>query len=345
MKKKLLILILVAATGIFGVSCGCKKNDYTQKEEKKEEKKEEEHNGTVTPDLSDKCWTKTVVDDGIIYWEFNGFDAISSAKQFVHVADIDLSKGYKFIIGYDGNSHITSDMHKLRKAVVTINGGYETSSIFIKYEGSVKHKIENNKISGTDVLNWKNDGAICIGSNGRPAIVNSMCGDTEGVSRFGEALDKQRDFYRNGATIKNYPNVISSGPLLIDDYKPYGESFVYMSATQYNALASEHPQHHQGVRHPRTAIALAGTSRLLLLVADGRYSSICNGFSAKELTQFLTKNFNPQYALNMDGGGSSTMCIEDLGDPSTHVVNYPCDNKKADHDGERTVRTFFCVTR
>ena len=342
---------MLLSAAAFMICYGCsptntpsqKKDNPQQQEEEKEEQGGDVSN-EVYPDLDNKCWTKTIVDDGIIYWEFNGFDNISSAKQFVHVADIDMNKGYKFTIGYDGNSHITSDMHKLRKAIVTINGGYETSSIFIKYAGSVRHNIENDKISGK-VTNWKNDGAICITDKYQPVILNTMCGDSEGVSKYGGALAAQRDFYRNGAEIRKYPNVISSAPILIDNFQPYGETFVYMTATQYNALDSEEPQHHQGVRHPRTVIATTKGGRLLLLVADGRYSSICNGFSAKELTQFLTKNFNPQFALNMDGGGSSTMCIEDLGDPSTHVVNYPCDNKKADHDGERTVRTFFCVTR
>jgi exopolysaccharide biosynthesis protein len=40
-------------------------------------------------------------------------------------------------------------------------------------------------------------------------------------------------------------------------------------------------------------------------------------------------------ALNLDGGGSSTMYIK--GEPENGVVNYPSDNKKFDHAGEREV--------
>jgi len=294
-------------------------------------------------------WTKTNVMEGIVYWEFRGFEPISGAQQFVHVADIDLSKGYKFIIGYDGEKHVCSEMHKLRNALVSINGGYETSSIFIKYQGSVRHNIENNKISGTDIVNWKNDGGICIDLNGAVSIVNSMCSKAgqAGVSQHGDALNDQRSFYRSSSAMVAMSNIISSGPLLIYEGQPWGETFVpkTMSAATYQSLPSENPYNHQGVRHPRTAIALCSDGRLLLFVGDGRYSSVCNGFSARELTQFLVTNFNPVYALNMDGGGSSTMCVSGLGDSRTNVVNYPCDNGKADHDGERTVRTFFCVTK
>lgn len=37
-------------------------------------------------------------------------------------------------------------------------------------------------------------------------------------------------------------------------------------------------------------------------------------------------------AINLDGGGSSTMYIKEFG-----VVNYPSDNGLHDHEGERPV--------
>ena len=67
--------------------------------------------------------------------------------------------------------------------------------------------------------------------------------------------------------------------------------------------------------------------------------------SAKELTEFLQKWFNPRYALNMDGGGSTTMYIKGSGESLTDVVNYPTDNKRYDHYGQRRVSTHFLVKR
>ncbi len=43
-------------------------------------------------------------------------------------------------------------------------------------------------------------------------------------------------------------------------------------------------------------------------------------------------------ALNMDGGGSSTMYIKDKG-----ILNYPSDNRKFDHEGERRVYDIFFI--
>ena len=91
---------------------------------------------------------------------------------------------------------------------------------------------------------------------------------------------------------------------------------------------------------------------LLLVVCDGRYKEGYggNGMSAYWLTVFLATYFNPQYALNLDGGGSSTMCVEGLGDATTHVVNYPCDSDSHSddktihtHDGERERDSFIVI--
>ena len=63
--------------------------------------------------------------------------------------------------------------------------------------------------------------------------------------------------------------------------------------------------------------------------------------SAKELTAFLKRYFNPKSAMNIDGGGSTTMFVK--GQPYNGTVNYPTDNKKFDHYGQRKVETVILV--
>ena len=46
----------------------------------------------------------------------------------------------------------------------------------------------------------------------------------------------------------------------------------------------------------------------------------------------LMKFLGAKYALNLDGGGSTTLWVKGVG-----VVNYPCENKIWDHGGERKV--------
>jgi exopolysaccharide biosynthesis protein len=53
-----------------------------------------------------------------------------------------------------------------------------------------------------------------------------------------------------------------------------------------------------------------------------------------ELTK-LTRWLKSDDAINLDGGGSTTLWINNY--PENGVVNYPTDNKKWDHAGERKV--------
>ena len=47
-------------------------------------------------------------------------------------------------------------------------------------------------------------------------------------------------------------------------------------------------------------------------------------------------------ALNLDGGGSTTLWLSGASDNG--VVNYPCDNGRFDHAGERKVPNILYIT-
>jgi len=71
--------------------------------------------------------------------------------------------------------------------------------------------------------------------------------------------------------------------------------------------------------HPRTAVALSENGETLyLVVADGRREGI-PGPTLPELAVFLREELQACEALNLDGGGSSAMWIED------RIVNQPSD--------------------
>ena len=183
--------------------------------------------------------------------------------------------------------------------------------------------MPNKTIMSTGVPNWKNEGAVY--TDGSKVWISS-----DGK---GKTVDQQRTFYSNSTA----PNIFSSAPMLIDDYDPVGDSFAGFQ-TDVSKYDYEDLHRHQGVRHPRPAVAVTGDNHFLMVVVDGRRACVSEGMSARELTRFLKKNFNPRYALNMDGGGSSTLVIAGEGDPKTHVVNRPTDAK-----GERTVASHFVL--
>lgn len=86
-------------------------------------------------------------------------------------------------------------------------------------------------------------------------------------------------------------------------------------------------------RHPRTALAKKADGTIVLFVVDGRFAE-AEGMSIPELQQTLSW-LGCTDAINLDGGGSTAMYIK--GQPDNGVVNYPSDNKKFDHAGEREV--------
>lgn len=121
---------------------------------------------------------------------------------------------------------------------------------------------------------------------------------------------------------ETYPNVMRSGPLLLSK----GQK----TDLRNNAFNDN--------RHPRTAVGLKG-STLLLITVDGRNAN-AQGMNLKELANIL-KWLGSNDAMNLDGGGSTTMYIK--GTAPNGVVNYPSDNKQFDHQGERKVANVILV--
>ena len=287
-----------------------------------------------------KNWTAKSIDDGVVYYSFAGVDDVSERYQEIFAVDVDLNKSeYQVKLVYESPRVATSAAFKKHNALAAINANYEGTSIYMRINGTDVYKLQNEIINGTQVPNWKSEAAFAVTGSGAPKIF------FVGSQKKGEmTVPQQRQYYQN-LSVTEYPNFITSAPMLIDNFSKVGENFCNykLTSAEVNKLASEDPDRHQRVLHPRTAVALTEKNHLILFVVDGRQQSA--GMTARQLTRFLAKWFNPQYALNLDGGGSTTMCVKGEGDPDTHVVNYPCDNSKYDHAGERTRDAFVVVCK
>ena len=278
-------------------------------------------------------WKAEKITPSVTYYTFDGIDDITGVHQQVFVIDQDLSDPrYAFRFSYSQEDVPTSDVFLRNRAVAAMNAGYEASSIVIKVNCALRSCMPFNTVFKFPVPNWKSEGAVY--TDGMQGVRISFDGK-------GKSIEEQRAFY--GASEE--PNILTSAPMLIDNFEPVGTTFVDPSIDpeDYKNYHYEDPVRHQGVRHPRTAVAKTADNHVILLAVDGRRKGISEGMSARELTLFLVKHFDPQYALNMDGGGSTTMCVRGFGDPVTHVVNYPNDNKKYDHAGERLRDTHFYI--
>jgi hypothetical protein len=83
-------------------------------------------------------------------------------------------------------------------------------------------------------------------------------------------------------------------------------------------------------RAPRSALGITRDGRLLLVVVDGRQPELSTGLTLKE-TAIILRELGAYEAINLDGGGSSTLVI------NGQVVNSPSDGK------ERRVTTALVI--
>ncbi|MBR2227877.1 MAG: phosphodiester glycosidase family protein [Bacteroidales bacterium] len=318
--------------------------------------------GEVRPQPGDAGWTISNVADGITYYRYAANCPETENKyQDVYVIDLDLSNPkYEVKVVYASPSTVCSNVFAATSAYAAINGGYELGSIALKANGEWNGQtlryyplgkpvsyMPNNYITdnnGNQVPNWKSEGTFYC--DGRRGLKIAFDGYDPNTSTKTKTVEEERLFYQ--LCTDEWPALISSAPVLIHDFNPVGKQFKNLHPKE--SSSPEDPNTHQRGQYPRTAVALTEGNHLLMVVCDGRYTAGYggNGMSAYWLTAFLAKYFNPQYALNLDGGGSSTMCVKNSAfSADNYVVNYPCDNMDGgtthDHAGQRKRDSFIFI--
>lgn len=80
------------------------------------------------------------------------------------------------------------------------------------------------------------------------------------------------------------------------------------------------------VRHPRTAIGIKD-GQVVMVTVDGRQKGFSDGMTLYELAEYMLAQ-GIENALNLDGGGSTTMIARRLGDNFSKLVNSPSDGRE-----------------
>ncbi|WP_406824750.1 phosphodiester glycosidase family protein [Pedobacter sp. KACC 23697] len=213
-----------------------------------------------------------------------------------------------FAIGAEEKELLTTSNFGLRDtAIAAINGNF----FDVKNGGSVDFVRVNGKTINTNRL----------GKNGNRA------GHQEAavVIENGKISIKKWDGTTDWETRLTAENVLLNGPLLTLDH--IDEK---LDTTGFSRL-----------RHPRTCLGIKPNGRVILLTLDGRNENAA-GMSLFELTK-LMRWLGCANALNFDGGGSATLWVNGM--PDHGVINYPADNKKWDHEGQRKVANVILVKK
>lgn len=103
--------------------------------------------------------------------------------------------------------------------------------------------------------------------------------------------------------------VIGSGPYLVKD----GEKFISMNQSSRQATS----------RSPRTAVGVSKDGfNLFLVTVDGRQRGYSEGMTIEELADYFI-SLGADQALNLDGGGSTTMMIQEPDNNQPTLINRP----------------------
>ncbi|MBX7244635.1 MAG: phosphodiester glycosidase family protein [Candidatus Sumerlaeaceae bacterium] len=264
---------------------------------------------TPAETLNSVDWFERPLGQGVT-WRYYRFDSLFSSRQSIHILDADLNNpNVQVELPYLAATRAkTSSMvpAQFPGSAAAVNGTY-----FNTATGSGGHRTYL-RINGTEVPPtdpwagaWGTDSAVAITSAGAVSVIPKPGG---------------------GWATATQPDIMANGPILIN------------SGTIPSAYLTSIGSHCTS-RHPRTAAGVTATNHLILLVIDGRTDQ-ADGMTCEETAQIL-QQLGCTNAINMDGGGSSTLWGR--GEPYSGVVNYPSDNGAYDHLGERSCANAIAV--
>ena len=220
------------------------------------------------------------------------------APRSLNIVSVELSETNRLGITCPDGYALTSDQCKEAGAFLGINAQYFGDN---KPRGFLKI---NGEVKAPGIENSSTTFA------GGVFVMNGMTPDIRKVSGNPEAA------------LLPDETVLCCGPVLLDDGK-----FEQMSTTS----------NHHIKPHPRTAIGITEDGRILLVTVDGRFEGKAIGMST-ELLQELMYILGAHEALNLDGGGSTTMWIEGHG-----IVNHACDGLNWENPVERAVSSIIYI--
>lgn len=253
-------------------------------------------------------WKTDSLDGMVLHQcQFDGKQLFASNQQ-IFVLEIPDTSHYTLAFAHEPRRTRTSEMALKHAAVAALNGSFFDME---KHFPICYLRIDSVNLGentpGKDTVNRKyyQYGTLCLGGDSVVIL------KTDSSRRWEEAL--------------SYPNIMTAGPLLI-----WHDTLQYMRDDRTFVTN----------RHNRTALGIRPDGTTLLLVADGRFKHNAEGLSLPELERIMLW-LGCSDAINIDGGGSSTMYVK--GRPDNGVVNYPSDNRRHDHEGQRPVSNAVLV--
>lgn len=223
-----------------------------------------------------------------------------NAKQYISIVEISPKNKYKFDLAYQPKALITLDsIIKINQAFAGINGTF----FDIKNGGSVDFIESNDSIINKNFIN--KSGLRAEHQKGAILIKN----DELSLAQWnGDEL------WENNLEASD---IMVSGPIL-----RMNNDDAILAKNVFNAD-----------RAPRSVIGKKADGTIILVAIDGRMTE-AEGVTIPE-TQTIMKWLNCTEAVNLDGGGSTTLFLQNA--TENGIINHPSDNKIFDHFGQRKI--------
>ncbi len=229
-------------------------------------------------------WVTKTIGTGV-EWKRCQFPSLFGAKQNINVVTANLTQPNVFVrfpyLPGSGRQVVSEFGIREGGAAAVVNGNFSEPG---GDEPSVQYfKVDGKLVTPTLSPEIADAAGIAVGADGAVRVLRRPAAGWESLTE---------------------PSVMATNvDLLIGD-----------ELTLYPAIPF-----YQSDRHPRTAVGVTAQGHLMLVTVDGRRATtVAAGMSFLELQQTMAA-LGCRDAINMDGGGSTTMWVR--GEPGNGVVN------------------------
>lgn len=231
-------------------------------------------------------WTDVTLADGVL-WRQKTYSSLFGGKQTVNVLDVDLNNARMVVkpLRPSSGCQVVSTLGSNAGALGAINGGF--------FDGSCA-SLSMIRIDDT---------VYATNPSWKPA--RSTLGLLDNTSSITPYI--QQIAYNNSWSAVDH--ALGGGPNLVTN----GAIDVTLTAEGFDSSYAS--------KNPRTAVGFTSDNKLLMVTVDGRTSAGV-GMTLDELAQFMIW-LGCVKAMNLDGGGSTTMWVSGQG-----VVNTPSDGSQ-----------------
>lgn len=251
-------------------------------------------------------WSHETVTDGITLHTASFEGSLFGANQYLCVLEVAPGMRFDIVPAEEHTLETTTAIAAKTGAVAAVNGSF--FNMKAPY-GSVNYlRVDDVELAPNAYDGYENEG------QGRSIRQTGAIATFKGgmyVLKSDALARWERDIEAE--------DVVTSGPVLL-----IGGEAEPLVSNDFNRR-----------RNPRTAVGRRPDGTVLLVVADGRDNQAA-GLSMLELQQVMAA-LGCADAINLDGGGSTTMVVRG------QVVNHPSDNNRFDAAGERPVANAVIV--